>query len=96
MKQHPRRLFFISILVSTLSLKSASKKCPKRSVRTQCVSMFVFFFFLVFVFVFFWRASFLLVVIFTDLRVYLFIHLNGTVLFVAEVGAEKVSLVSIK
>lgn len=93
MKQHPRRLFFISILVSTLSLKSASKKCPKRSIRTQCVSMFVFFLFFVF---FFWRASFLLVVIFTDLRVYLFIHLNGTVLFVAEVGAEKVSLVSIK
>lgn len=48
------------------------------------------------VFVFFWRASFLVVVIFIDLRIYLFIHFNGTVLFVAEVGAEKVSLVSIK
>lgn len=44
---------------------------------------------------FFWRASFLSVVIFIDLRIH-FIQLNGTVLFVAEVGAEKVSLVSIK
>lgn len=58
--------------------------------NTVCLAVFLFLFF------FFWRASFLLVVIFIDLRLYFFIHFNGTVLFVAEVGAEKVSLVSIK
>lgn len=62
--------------------------------NTVCLAVFLF---LVFLFFFlFWRASFSLVVIFGDLRFYLFIHFNGTVLFVAEVGAEKVSLVSIK
>lgn len=59
--------------------------------NTVCLAVFLFLFFF-----FFWRASFLLVVIFIDLRLYFFIHFNGTVLFVAEVGAEKVSLVSIK
>lgn len=58
--------------------------------NTVCLAVFLFLFF------FFWRASFLLVVIFIDLHLYFFIHFNGTVLFVAEVGAEKVSLVSIK
>lgn len=59
--------------------------------NTVCLALFSFLFLF-----FFWRASFLVVVIFIDLRIYLFIHFNGTVLFVAEVGAEKVSLVSIK
>jgi hypothetical protein len=43
----------------------------------------------------FWRASILVVVDFHGCP-FFFIHFNGTVLFVAEVGAEKVSLVSIK
>lgn len=91
MKQQPRRLFLIPIPVSTLSLKSASKKCPRGLFEHsvfRCFSVSGFFFS--------WRASFLLVVIFIDLCIYLFTHFNGTVLFVAEVGAEKVSLVSIK
>lgn len=61
--------------------------------NTVCLAVFLF---LGFFFFLFWRASFSVVVIFGDLRFYLFIHFNGTVLFVAEVGAEKVSLVSIK
>ena len=58
--------------------------------NTVCLDVFsVFFFFS------FWRASILLVADFHG-RPFFFIHFNGTVLFVAEVGAEKVSLVSIK
>lgn len=56
--------------------------------NTVCLDVFFFFFS-------FWRASILLVVDFHG-RPFFFIHFNGTVLFVAEVGAEKVSLVSIK
>ena len=56
--------------------------------NTVCLDVFSVCFF-------FWRASILVVVDFHGCP-FFFIHFNGTVLFVAEVGAEKVSLVSIK
>ena len=55
--------------------------------NTVCLDVFCFCFFFPF-----WRASILVVVDFHG-RPFFFIHFNGTVLFVAEVGAEKVSLV---
>lgn len=91
MKQQPLRRFLLSCL--NPFFKNLLPKNVPRGLFEHSVSRY---FFSLLLFLFFWRASFLLVVSVDKCYLLTPSFLMGQFGFVAEVGAEKVSLVSIK